>query len=74
MLSGGAAVPGLISPPPVHTGTALAAPEKVLEETSQENKSVQGTVLYLNAQRSWLFIYTKSLGHTRPVDTDVEMV
>ena len=47
VLPGSVAVLALFSRPPLHTGTALAAPEKVSEKGSQTNKSLQGPVFSL---------------------------
>ena len=46
VLPGSAGLLRLFVPPAMHTGTAPEAPDKVLEEASQEKESVQGTVLY----------------------------
>ena len=73
VLPGSVAVLALFSPPPLHTGTALAAPEKVSEKGSQTNKSLQGPVFSFKTQRAWLVI-TQSLGHTRQADTELGMV
>ena len=72
VLPGSVAVLALFSPPPLHTGTALAAPE-VSEKGSQTNKSLQGPVFSFKTQRAWLII-TQSLGHTRQADTELGMV
>ena len=47
VLPGSVAVLALFSRPPLHTGTALAAPEKVSEKGSWTNKSLQGPVFSL---------------------------
>ena len=73
VLPGSVAVLALFSPPPLPTGTALAAPEKVSEKGSPRNKSLQGPVFSFKTQRARPVI-TQSLGHTRQADTELGMV
>ena len=61
------------SPPPLHTGTGSAAPEKVLQKRSWTNKSLQGPLFCFKRERAQLVI-TQLLGHRRQVDTELGMV